>query len=622
MPPQATPLSEASNRGLAGGRRPSLLLWLSFVVSGALLLATASAPSRRMVRILLGGMCCALAFGVPAVAKEPAWPKDLEGPFTLDRYEQLRMTMDDGVVLDGVAAIPKLPEGVRAPVVLQISPYHAALDPAGDEDDQQGGRPIVVPRDELIREGYAVAYVNVRGTGASGGCFNFFGAREQSDSHKVVEDLASRPWSNGHVATIGVSYDGTTAFQPAVSQAQGLEAVVAAGLATDLYGILFSPQGAAYDDQWAALAGFYAAVTNVPRRSPQENQLQLLLDQLAATQALCPDVADWMLNSSASAALPARSEAFFAERDILSRFHQVRAAVLIGQGFRDHIAFSEDTAFAALVNAQRYQLSGPWTHRLPPLADWNDRLVRFFDIFLKGRGKTPSEGVEFFDTAGTRHVDAAWPPKKATEQALPLAGARSFRTLPDTAYAETSIAPNQDIDGNPSEAPYAPRPPCPTAEDSTSLTYLTPPASEDTVIAGNPRALVRIASDQSQGVFVLRLFRVRKSYNCSDTSTFDYMGTGAVDLQHHGGNLAPWPFPVGVPLPVRVDIQNLAFALDPGDRVAAVVEHGPFKTNATDTGTTLTIHGGELVLPVLQGGFGLDRPRETYPARPRSGISP
>ena len=64
----------------------------------------------------------------------------------------------------------------------------------------------------------AVAIFNVRGTGNSGGCFSWLGPAEQRDQAFLVEWLAKRPWSNGRIGMMGLSYHGTTPWE--VSQSR------------------------------------------------------------------------------------------------------------------------------------------------------------------------------------------------------------------------------------------------------------------------------------------------------------------------------------------------------------------------------------------------------------------
>ena len=57
--------------------------------------------------------------------------------------------------------------------------------------------------------GYAVVDVNMRGTGCSGGAFDYFERLQSLDGYDVVETVARQPWVlNGKVGMVGVSYGG------------------------------------------------------------------------------------------------------------------------------------------------------------------------------------------------------------------------------------------------------------------------------------------------------------------------------------------------------------------------------------------------------------------------------
>jgi predicted acyl esterase len=57
--------------------------------------------------------------------------------------------------------------------------------------------------------GFAVVDVNMRGTGCSGGAFNYFDALQDLDGYDVIETVARQPWVLHHrVGMIGISYGG------------------------------------------------------------------------------------------------------------------------------------------------------------------------------------------------------------------------------------------------------------------------------------------------------------------------------------------------------------------------------------------------------------------------------
>ncbi len=55
--------------------------------------------------------------------------------------------------------------------------------------------------------GFAVVDVNMRGTGCSGGAFDFFEPLQSLDGYDVIETIARQPWVRDHkVGMMGISY--------------------------------------------------------------------------------------------------------------------------------------------------------------------------------------------------------------------------------------------------------------------------------------------------------------------------------------------------------------------------------------------------------------------------------
>ena len=62
------------------------------------------------------------------------------------------------------------------------------------------------PIEWYVEQGYAYVHMDVRGSGRSGGPFEFLGRGEQNDLCDVIEWIGAQPWSNGKVGGIGQSY--------------------------------------------------------------------------------------------------------------------------------------------------------------------------------------------------------------------------------------------------------------------------------------------------------------------------------------------------------------------------------------------------------------------------------
>jgi predicted acyl esterase len=88
--------------------------------------------------------------------------------------------------------------------------------------------------------GFAVVDVNMRGTGCSGGAFDFFEPLENLDGYDVIETIAKQPWVLGNkVGMLGISYGGISQLFTAQERPAGLEAIaplsVIDATATTLY---------------------------------------------------------------------------------------------------------------------------------------------------------------------------------------------------------------------------------------------------------------------------------------------------------------------------------------------------------------------------------------------------
>jgi predicted acyl esterase len=88
--------------------------------------------------------------------------------------------------------------------------------------------------------GFAVVDVNMRGTGCSGGAFDFFEPLQSLDGYDLVETIARQPWVKNHqVGMMGISYGGISQLFTARLQPPSLAAIsplsVLDATATTLY---------------------------------------------------------------------------------------------------------------------------------------------------------------------------------------------------------------------------------------------------------------------------------------------------------------------------------------------------------------------------------------------------
>ncbi len=102
------------------------------------------------------------------------------------------------------------------PTVIEYSGYGYA-DPAGPQSG-------IATLAQLM--GFAVVDVNMRGTGCSGGAFDYFEPLQNLDGYDVIETVAHQPWVLGHkVGMIGISYGAISQLFTAQLDPPDLEAI-------------------------------------------------------------------------------------------------------------------------------------------------------------------------------------------------------------------------------------------------------------------------------------------------------------------------------------------------------------------------------------------------------------
>jgi putative CocE/NonD family hydrolase len=122
---------------------------------------------------------------------------------------------------------------------------------AAGSDPDAGYAARYVPR------GYALVGLNLRGTGCSGGVFDFFQPAEGRDGYEMVEWIARQPWSDGAVAMIGKSYPGITQFFVAQHRPPHLTALTPGHFFGDAYRDIAFP-GGIFNYAFASLWSFVA----------------------------------------------------------------------------------------------------------------------------------------------------------------------------------------------------------------------------------------------------------------------------------------------------------------------------------------------------------------------------
>jgi predicted acyl esterase len=150
--------------------------------------------------------------------------------------------MSDGINID-VDIIHPESKG-KFPVLLSISAFNKEIQsqhiwPAPTRSRRIRGMPDAVLEapiaDFWVRRGYVLIYGSVRGTGKSGGVYQYLSKREIQDTYEIIEWAAKQPWCNGNVGMIGQGY--YAAHQSLVAQMEPphLKAIAPIGTFWDNY---------------------------------------------------------------------------------------------------------------------------------------------------------------------------------------------------------------------------------------------------------------------------------------------------------------------------------------------------------------------------------------------------
>jgi predicted acyl esterase len=406
--------------------------------------------------------------------------------------------MEDGVRL---AASLYLPEstgsGGKAPVVLEALPYRK-------DDATASYRPEY---ERLCGEhGYAVARVDLRGTGSSEGvAADEYPASEQADLCQVIGWLAAQPWSTGSVGMYGTSYSGFNSLQVAAERPPALKAVIAIYASDDRY-----TDDVHYTGGTAKLLDLvdyplYMVALNALPPVPAIAGPDWRERWRERVEGLEPWLLRWLQEQV--------DGPYWRQGSLRPAYERIACPTMLVAGWADGY---RNASFRVLerLRAPCRLLFGPWSHMatdtsLPgPRIDLVPEMARWWDRWLRGddNGVDEAPPVTVFVRHATRpapdldeHLgrwrdEPAWPPERATTRALPLGGAAGpgagagapdrLEVRPDVGSAAWISCAGQLPFGQPDDQ---------RSDDAWSLTYDWP-LEQELEVLGQPRLTVRVGA--------------------------------------------------------------------------------------------------------------------------------
>ena len=395
-----------------------------------------------------------------------------------------------------------LPADARTPVILWVGPYfnHSGPGVAGSfpnvgVDPTKSGpaldTSIFMQQARPFERGYTVVAVDLRGFGASGGCWDFGGPGEQADAKAAVEWAGSQPWSNGRVGMIGHSYPAWAGLMALASRPSALKALALSGAPVSTYDTLAS-NGVHYGPILYGAAPAYS-VDNLQPGTINDNAAY----QLAWASSLNPSCLARPLLRSLGSDPGTR---FFRERDLADRIAGARVPVLYNQGFYDSRVKSDTfLRWTPRLGRRPRMWLGQWGHTSPiPEASgrdgWVAAMVAHFDRHLARRAVTITDPpvVVQEGPSGRFRGERRWPPSDTRRETLTIAPG-SYLDLPGNSGEKTE--PNLE---SPSSA---------AGITGIGAWTLSQPLATDTHLAGAPQLTVDAAS-APRAVIVALLYDV------------------------------------------------------------------------------------------------------------------
>jgi X-Pro dipeptidyl-peptidase len=464
----------------------------------------------------------------------------------------------DGENIDMAVVRPDVPEGTRVPVIVVASPY---LNYRLSSVNARRCDPRLVYN--FVPQGYAVGFVNVRGYAGSGGCSDLHGPAEKSDLNQAITWFGTQPWSNGRVGMIGVSYDGSTAWEVASTGNPYLKTIIPISGVSDFYHLMYR-NGSNELRGALVLNALYYGLPFLPILTGGARSTE---DYVSTV--VCPEAFAGFAAAAHSTLTGERDPTgWWAERNQRPGVEQnYHGSIFIARGLQDwNVDPAHDFPWVWELEKKgiyvKYFLH-QGGHNYPdagaaeggsPRWGFADILLNWFEYWLKGdttRDLGPK--VEVSDSSGQWRSAGAWPPANAVKQDLHLTASNELVSVPSAQAGSFLVHPDQNvtaIEGN-------------DCTDACAL-FSTQPFASDFRFAGIPRVNLQVTPTGPGGHLNAWL------YSGQSTPT-KRLGWGQVDLRFAQGGETMSPVVPGTPIPLRLDIEPLDAVVPAGERLFLVI---------------------------------------------------
>ncbi len=429
------------------------------------------------------------------------------------------ITMSDGVVLRADVFLPS--SRGRYPTALTVTGYNkdSATSPLEGCAPGAGG---AGEDPKMVGAGYAEMVLDDRGTGASGGQWDSWGARTQEDYGEVLDWIQRQPWSNGSVGDYGASYMAITALLVAEADAKR----VAEGKPRAVKAVfMIAPMADAYRDVTfhggAVDSGFIPLWLGLTTADSDEPPSTVISDPASALNTYPGHLANSFqfagqkLLSVSTGGNDAYDGPFYRLRSPITRIASLRIPVMWQGGWWDIFQRGEPLLYEKMTGSpDRVWFQTPNYHSSTDAAIWAKMGIgteeqvglRWFGHWLKGQNngiqKLPHVNLYTMGANRWEHP-STWPLPNARYTHYYLGGGKSgsSQSLNDGTLATAK----QRVPGGDSEPLLPASSPCSrmtfqwtagltagtgvcetdnSTYETSSLTYTTAPLKRDTEVTG------------------------------------------------------------------------------------------------------------------------------------------
>ncbi len=494
----------------------------------------------------------------------------------------------------------------------------------------------------LLKYGYVLVSVDIRGTGASFGTYQgLFSPEETRDAYDITEWLAVQPWSDGNIGMFGRSYWGITQFMAASTAPPHLKAIFPEMAEFDHYSFVY-PGGVFHNDffrQWGNMVNKLDADGSAVNEDTDRTMLQEALKEHAANLDVFDTYSPLPYRDSVSALSGTQPYTLNNPASYLKEIRSSGIPVYHWGGWYDMFPKDAFLWYSNLTSPQKIVI-GPWAHPELGHLDLAIEIVRWYDYWLKGIDNgVMSEAPIYYYTMGDGknsgwHSAWQWPlpnqkltnyyfdgPKSGSVKSvndgslsldLPVTTTGVDEYLVD--YSTTSGTATRWTAGYDVMSPVYPN--TMMFNDEKGLTYTTPPLPAEVEVTGHPVVHLWVTSSAKDGDFFVYLEDIseahyskyvtegnlRASHRAISTAPFENLG-----LPYHRSyaeDIADLP---DQPVELVFDLIPTSYIFDAGHRIRVTITCADKDTALTpqlDPPPTVhlyreTDHASYIVLPII-----------------------